>query len=353
VRADRLLSILLLLQSRGRLTARELARRLEVSERTILRDMDALSGAGIPVVAERGSGGGWSLLGEYRTDLTGLSEAEAQSLFVARAAGPLADLDLKKAAEGALLKLLAALPEAHRRGAEFFRRRVYLDTAGWRRAEEPAPLLHVLQEAVWNERRLRIGYLRGECEEVERVVDPLGLVAKGNVWYLVASVGGEPRSYRVSRVARAEPTGEPCERPRDFDLAEFWLESAARFSATLPQYRVVARVRREAVTRLPFGGRFVRVEETGEPDAEGWVAAALRFDVEEMAVEYALGFGPLLEVLEPEGLREKVLAAARATVEFYERRAAEAGRGATAGPGGSGTAERSAAGESVRVVRPR
>jgi predicted DNA-binding transcriptional regulator YafY len=322
MRAGRLLSIVLLLQSRGRLTARELARRLEVSERTILRDMDALSGAGIPVVAERGAGGGWSLLGEYRTDLTGFSEAEIQSLFVTRPARLLADLNLEQAAEGALLKLLAALPSTYRRGAEYVRQRIHLDATGWRQSEESAPLLRELQEAVWNERRLKLAYRRGECEEVERVADPLGLVAKGSVWYLVASVDGEPRSYRVSRILRAEPTGEPCERPQGFALAEFWQQSTARFGATLPCYRVVARVRREAVFRLPYAGRFARIEETGEPDAAGWVRVALRFDAEEMAVEYAMGFGPLFEVLEPAELREKVVAAARAVVASYERGAA-------------------------------
>jgi predicted DNA-binding transcriptional regulator YafY len=320
MRAGRLLSIVLLLQSRGRLTARELARRLEVSERTILRDMDALSGAGVPVFAERGAGGGWSLLGEYRTSLTGLNEAEAQTLFLTRPARVLADLNLEKAAEGALLKLLAALPSAYRGGAERARQRVHVDVSGWRQARDEAPLLRVLQEAVWQERRLRITYARGECGEAERVVDPLGLVAKGSAWYLVASCEGETRSYRVSRVLGAEPTGEPCARPEGFDLAAFWEESARRFAAMPPQYRAVARVRREAVARLPYAGRFTRVEEAGEPDAAGWVRVVLGFDAEEMACEYALSFGTLMEVLEPAALREKVVAAAKKVVEFYERR---------------------------------
>jgi predicted DNA-binding transcriptional regulator YafY len=320
MRADRLLSIVLLLQSSGRLTARELARRLEVSERTILRDMDALSGAGIPVVAERGAAGGWSLLGDYRTSLTGLNEAEIQSLFVNRPARLLADLKLEKAAEGALLKLLAALPAVYRRGAETARQRIHVDVTGWRRTDEAAPLLNALQEAVWHERRLRITYARGECEAVERVLDPLGLVAKGSIWYLVAAIEGEVRTYRASRVLTAEPTGETCQRPEGFDLASFWEQSAAAFGATMPKYRVVARVRREAVLRLPYAGRFARIEERGEPDAEGWTRVVLRFDVEEMACEYALGFGTLLEVLEPHALREKVAAAARSVVAFYAAR---------------------------------
>ena len=321
MRADRLFSIVLLLQAHRLLTARALAERLEVSERTIHRDMEALSAAGIPVVAERGTGGGWSLLGEYRTNLTGLNETEIQSLFVTRPSRVLADLNLEKAAEGATLKLLAALPSVYRRGAEQARQRIYLDVSGWQRAEEAVPLLHVLQDAVWQGRRLRMTYGRGDCGASERVVDPLGLVAKGSVWYLVAAVGGgEVRSYRVSRVERAEPTGEACVRPEGFDLAAFWEQSAAQFRASLPRYRAVVRVRREVVPRLPLGGRFARVVETGEPDAEGRVRVVLRFDVEEMACEYALGFGTQLEVLEPASLREKVIEAAKGVVAFYEQR---------------------------------
>ncbi|MCA1633558.1 MAG: YafY family transcriptional regulator [Acidobacteria bacterium] len=323
MRADRLFSIVLLLQSHRLLTARSLARRLEVSERTIHRDMEALSGAGIPVVAERGTGGGWSLLGEYRTNLTGLNEAEVQSLFVIKSSRLLADLKLEKASEGALLKLLAALPSVYRRGAEQARQRIYVDVAGWNRAEETVPLLHTLQEAIWQERRVHMTYERGEgCEASERLVDPLGLVAKGSVWYFVAAVeGGEVRSYRVSRVSRAELLDEPCARPADFDLASFWEQSAAKFRAHLPSYQARVRVRREVVHRMPFAGRFARIEHTGSPDEDGWIEVSLRFDVEEMACEYALGFGTQLEVLEPATLREKVIAAARGVVNFYERSA--------------------------------
>ncbi|HJU52996.1 MAG TPA: WYL domain-containing protein, partial [Pyrinomonadaceae bacterium] len=291
MRADRLFSIVLLLQSYRQLTARDLARRLEVSERTIHRDMDALSGAGIPVVAERGTGGGWSLLGEYRTNLTGLNEAEIQSLFVTQPSRLLADLNLEKASEGALLKLLAALPPLHRRGAEYARQRIYVDVTGWNRAEETVPLLHTLQDAIWQERRVRMNYGRGECGTSERLVDPLGLVAKGSVWYVVAAVEGEVRSYRVSRIERAEILDSPVVRPPGFDLAAFWEESSERFRANLPRYRVRARVRQGVVERLRLAGRFARVEEVGDADPEGWVEVALRFDVEEMACEYALGFG--------------------------------------------------------------
>jgi predicted DNA-binding transcriptional regulator YafY len=325
MRADRLFSIVLLLQSHRQLTSRDLAGRLEVSARTIHRDMEALSGAGIPVVAERGTGGGWSLVGEYRTNLTGLNEAEIQSLFVSKPSRLLADLNLEKAAEGAFLKLLAALPAMHRSGAEQARQRIYVDPTGWNRADEAVPLLHALQEAVWQERRVRLLYGRGgrgECDAaIERTVDPLGLVAKGSVWYFVAaSAGGEVRSYRVSRVQSVELLDEQIVRPPDFDLAAFWENSSAQFRAHLPAYRARVRVRQEIVARLPYAGRFARIEQTGEPDGEGWIKVSLRFDAEEMACEYALGFGTQLEVLEPQSLREKVLAAAQSVVAFYAQK---------------------------------
>src|SRR5579884_4031323 len=202
MRADRLLSILLHLQVHRRITAGELARRLEVSERTIYRDMVALGMAGIPVVAERGVHGGWMLMEEYRTNLTGLNEAEIQALFLAKPTRLLADLNLDKAAEGALVKLLAALPTMHRRGAQDVRQRIHIDVLGWRQTREALPLLPPLQEAVWQERRVRMTYRRGDGEVVERVIEPLGLVAKGSIWYLIASAEGEgePRTYRISRV---------------------------------------------------------------------------------------------------------------------------------------------------------
>lgn len=319
MRADRLFSIVLLLQSHRLLTARDLARRLEVSERTIHRDMDALSGAGIPVVAERGTGGGWSLLGEYRTNLTGLNEAEVQSLFVNKPTRLLADLNLEKAAEGALLKLLAAMPSIYRQGAEHVRQRIHVDVTGWNRSEETVPLLHVLQEAIWQERKLRMIYRRGGCDAVERLVDPLGLVAKGSVWYLVAGIEGEVRSYRVSSVQTAELLDARCVRPKDFELASFWEQSSAKFRANLGKYKMKARVRAEIIPRLPYAGRFARVEQTGQPDNEGWVEVSLRFDIEEMACEYALSFGAQLEVLEPVALRGKVVDAAKELVDFYAR----------------------------------
>src|SRR5215472_402778 len=222
MRADRLLSILLLLQTHQRLTGRDLAKRLEVSERTIHRDMEALGMAGVPVVAERGTGGGWSLLEGYRTNLTGLTGTEMQALLLAKPSRLLADLGLRQAADAALLKLLAAMPAITRHAAEYARQRLHVDGAGWHEAAEAVPYLLPIQEAIWQERKLRLTYQRGDGTTVERLTDPLGLVAKSGVWYLVAAVDGELRSYRVSRVQSAQATEESFARPPTFDLAAYW-----------------------------------------------------------------------------------------------------------------------------------
>jgi predicted DNA-binding transcriptional regulator YafY len=318
MRADRLLSIVLLLQAHHQLTSRDLAARLEVSERTIHRDMEALSGAGIPVIALRGTHGGWSLLGEYRTNLTGLNEAEIETLFVTKPSRLLADLKLEKAAEGALLKLLAALPASYQRAADRARRRIHVDVGGWVRQEEAAPLLPTLQEAVWLERKLAFSYDRGHgSEPAERVCDPLGLVAKGSVWYLVAGVGSDIRTYRVSRIMRAEVLQERVVIPDDFDLASYWEASAVAFKSSLPNYTALFRVAPDAFPFLRFAGRFSRVSDEYETDADGWIRVFVRFDVEEMACQFALSFGSKLEVIEPESLRVKVVEAARSVVEFY------------------------------------
>ena len=333
MRADRLLSILLLLQVHRRLTARELAQRLEVSERTIHRDMEALSAAGVPVFAERGTGGGWALVEEYRTNLTGLSPAEIQALFLTKPSHLLADLGLDKAATAALIKLLAALPSVHRRDAECVRQRIHVDGAGWHQAgEEGVPFLPVLQEAVWEERQVRLSYQRGDGTGVERLVDPLGLVAKGRAWYLVAAVGGEMRTYRVSRVQAASVTDQPCVRPEGFDLAAHWEQSSAEFRAGLPRYLVTMRIDPAILPRLRYAGKYSQIERVDPPDAHGWQRVSMKFEFEEDACECLLGLGPYVEILEPQELREKVIRLAGEVVAFYK----EGGKGGEGGKGRKG-----------------
>jgi predicted DNA-binding transcriptional regulator YafY len=322
MRADRLISILLLLQAHVRLTARELAARLEVSQRTIHRDMDALSAAGIPVRAERGAEGGWSLLENYRTSLTGLNADEIQTLFLAQPAHVLADLGLQRTSEAARLKLQAALPAWHHRQAEFARQRLHVDSAGWHSStadREPVPSLCTLQEALWQERKIRMTYGRDDGQTpVERAADPLGLVAKGSAWYLVASVEGETRTYRVSRIVEVKLTDQSCTRPPGFDLARFWEESKARFVASLPRYQVVVRAQAGILTRMRMAARFSRIEHAGPPGAQGWARVEMRFDSSEVACEFVLSFGSKIEVLEPEELRAVVKEETKKMIAVYE-----------------------------------
>ncbi|MGE3908177.1 MAG: helix-turn-helix transcriptional regulator [Chloroflexota bacterium] len=324
MRAGRLLSILLLLQANRKLTAGQLARRLEVSPRTVHRDMEALSMAGVPVYAERGGNGGWTLPDSFRTEVTGLTDDEIQALFVSLPPGLLADLGLEQASAAALVKVLAALPAAARRDAEFMRQRIHVDGAGWHAAPETVPALAALQEALWQERRVRLLYRRsdryGDGEAVQREVDPLGLVAKGRLWYLVAGVGEDRRTYRVSRIQAVEILEEPASRPPDFDLAAAWTESSSQFVANLPRYPITVRVAPETVPWLWVPGAYARVLEVGEPESDGWQTAHLMLQTEEEACRYVLGFGAGMEAVAPAELRERVIAAANETVRFYAGR---------------------------------
>jgi predicted DNA-binding transcriptional regulator YafY len=311
VRADRLLSILLLLQAHGRLPARALAERLEVSERTVHRDMEALTIAGVPVYAETGRHGGWALVDSYRTDLTGLTESELRSLVIASAPGVLADLGLGEAADRALIKLLAGLPEARRRAAESARGYLYVDPTGWRRVEEAAPFLPTLELALRTGRQIAMAYERAfDRSVVDRVASPLGLVAKGSVWYLAATVDGNARTYRASRLRSVTILETPVERPDDFDLAAFWTASSAEFRAALPVHRVVLRVAPEAMSRVRLGWRYAALESEGEPDADGWVTCTLRADSVDIAIECVLALAGGAVVVEPEEVRERASAMA-------------------------------------------
>ena len=313
MRADRLISIVLLLQANGRMTAETLASRLEVSQRTILRDMDALSGAGVPVVAERGTGGGWRLIDGYETKLTGLTPAEIRSLFLARPPALLAELGLKEAADAAWLKLRAALPVGVREQAEFVRERLLIDSRNWRDSGESLTSLPVLLEALWSGRRLKFVYEKADGSTSERELDPLGLVARANRWYLVAGKGDEPRTYRVSRIRSPEILAERAERPAGFDLAAHWEASTNRFREHLPKYTATFLVTEHVMPWACY--RPWRVLEQAR--AGDRYRVSLRFDAPEEARQFALGFGAELEVVEPQELREYVIATARAVVAGY------------------------------------
>jgi predicted DNA-binding transcriptional regulator YafY len=326
MRADRLLSILLLLQTNRRITAQKLAEKLEVSERTIYRDLEALSTAGVPVYAERGPGGGCALLGDYRTTLTGLNEADVRTLLLSGVPRPLADLGLDKALEVALLKLVAALPSARRPDAEQARQRLHLDAAGWYTpAANEIPHLRLLQEAVWQERKVRLRYRTRSRIISERLIEPLGLVAKTNVWYLVSRKETDMRVYRVSRMQSITLTEETFERPADFDLAAYWANWCATFHATLSQYHTTLRIAPAAVSVLShfFGeGAQTLLDQGDPPDAEGWVTVRPIFESLEAACSMALGLGTQVEVLEPAELRDYIIRQATRVITFYAQKAA-------------------------------
>jgi predicted DNA-binding transcriptional regulator YafY len=315
MRADRLISIVLLLQANGRMTAETLASRLEVSQRTILRDMDALSSAGVPVLAERGTGGGWRLIDGYETKLTGLTPGEIRSLFLARPPALLAELGIKEAADAAWLKLRAALPVGVRAQAEFVRQRLLIDSRGWRDSAESLAGLPLILESLWRSRRIKFQYEKGNGDCSDREVDPLGLVARGNRWYLVAARDDEQRTYRVSRIRSAEILDAACQAPEGFDLAAYWEESSNAFREHLPRYDATFLV---APVVLPWvayrGWRVIEQVPIGER-----FRVSLRFDSPTEAQQFALAFGADLEVIEPQELRERVIAAAHATVAAYAR----------------------------------
>jgi predicted DNA-binding transcriptional regulator YafY len=323
MRADRLLSLLMLLQTRGRMTAERLAEELEVSVRTIYRDIDALSAAGVPVYAERGPGGGCELIDSYRTSLTGLNEDEVRALFMLSVPAPLDELGVSQELRGALLKLAAALPAAHREDEERVRQRIHLDWSGWFEPEEPVPHLRTMQQAVWEDRKLHLTYRLqyGTQVEVERLVAPYGLVAKAGAWYLVYAREDHVRVHRVSRVSDARITDERFERPSSFDLGAFWKAWCAETEEGRPYYSVTVRVAPALVPFLPqyFGERIRdRTAQAGPPDDQGWITLTLPFETLQAARERILGLGSAVEVLEPQALRRSVVDFAAQIVAFYE-----------------------------------
>ncbi|GAB3213624.1 helix-turn-helix transcriptional regulator [Marinactinospora thermotolerans] len=325
MRADRLLSLILLLQNRGRMTAAQLAAELEVSERTIYRDVESLNAAGIPVYADRGSGGGYRLLDGYRTRLTGLTAAEADSLFLTGLPEAAAQLGLGAEMAAASLKLAAALPEGLRERAERVRSRFHLDAPGWFRAPEAAPHLSSLADAVWRGRRVRLRYRRWRGEPAEHLLDPLGLVLKGGVWYLVARrhpirPDGSPLTFRVSRVDELTVTEEPAPWPAGFDLSRYWATWCREFE--VGRYSLRARVRLtergcELVRLLSSAITAAAVEDFGPPGPDGRREGVLPLEGVEEAVTELAGYGPDIEVLDPPELREALAAHLRAALDHY------------------------------------
>jgi predicted DNA-binding transcriptional regulator YafY len=306
--ASRLLSILMLLQTRGRMSARDLAAEFEVSIRTIHRDIDQLSAAGVPVYADRGRSGGFQLMDGYRTKLTGLTQAEAEALFLAGLPGPAAELGLSDLLSAARLKLKAALPAAVQPDAERIASRFHLDPVAWFRGAEPLPLLQVVARAVWSSRFLKLRY-RNSGEIYARRLGPLGLVLKGGVWYLVAQSGKAVRTYRVAAMEDAEITDEAFARPKMFDLAAHWAKSARDYETATFREQADVRVSPAGMKRLGLLGGVVAeaAEKTaGRTDRDGWTCCALPVEPGDPGVRELLRLGDDLEVTGPPALRRRM-----------------------------------------------
>jgi predicted DNA-binding transcriptional regulator YafY len=320
MRADRLLSLLILLQLRGRTSALKLAQELEVSERTIYRDLQALSTAGVPVYTERGPGGGCELLDNYRTTLTGLNEDELRALFMLNIPTPLADLGVSQALRSAMLKLTAALPGSSQATEAHTRQRIHLDPSTQARFDEPAPHLRTLYQAIWQDRQIEIAYRFWFGSEMRVIVSPYGLVARGSDWYLIYEQQGNQRAVRVADLEDVSLLAVTFERPADFDLAKFWITWSAQ--ETESAYLVTLRAAPDLLPRLSrfFGVDFKRAVETaGPPDEDGWRTLTLTYNSLESARSRLLGFGGAVEVLTPEALRLSLADFAHQIVAKYQK----------------------------------
>jgi predicted DNA-binding transcriptional regulator YafY len=305
------------------MTADELAERLEVSTRTIYRDLDALSISGVPVYAERGPNGGCMLMESYRTNLTGLNEKEVQALFMFTVPGLLADLGADKASEAAMLKLMASLPAPFQQDATFVQKRLHLDPAAWFQTEEDVPFLSLVQTAVWENKRLRMNYRRGDGQWVKRMLDPYGLVAKASIWYVVGAMYNSMiQVYRVSRIMDAELTGSTFERPNDFNLASYWQTWRDQFETRQNSLAVTLRVSPNSgpLLALVFGEGVVAklINAPEDEAAAGFVTISLTFDSIETACRQLIGLGTAVEVLAPHTVRQMLQKEAIQLLQRYQ-----------------------------------
>lgn len=305
MRADRLLSLLMLLQTRGTLTAQALAAELEVTERTIYRDVTALSAAGIPVYTERGPGGGIALVENYRTNLTGLNPAEVRALFMLSIPTALDQLGVGDELRMALLKLSAALPGSRRAEEATARQKIFLDAAGWFQPEEPTPYLKTIQSALWNNQTLNLTYHSDFGADVDMILAPYGLVAKTSIWYLVGARQDHLRVLRISKVRQASLREETFLYPNDFDLPHFWKAWCDEFETSRPQYPVTMRVS-PTLAGILAENRPATLTRPPGIEKDGWQTLTLTFESLEAARARLLAYGGAVEVLEPPALRRSI-----------------------------------------------
>jgi deazaflavin-dependent oxidoreductase (nitroreductase family) len=322
VRAGRLVSLLLLLQTRGRMTAQAIADELEVSVRTVYRDVESLGAAGVPIYADRGPTGGYQLLDGYRTRLTGMTSDEAGSLYLAAMPGPAAELGLGSVLAAAQLKLRASLPGELAERADRVRERFYLDAPGWFRADEPTPYLSIVADAVWSGRQLEVRYRRWKApREVTRTLDPLGVVLKAGRWYLVAGSTTRTATYRVTNILSASLLPTPVVRPTEFDLASFWRDWTSRYEQGVYRLSATVRMTRAALDRMAFVfppemSRQARAAASA-PDASGWLVTTVPIESVRHGHIELLKLGDSAEVLSPPELRALFARTARGLAALY------------------------------------
>jgi len=319
MRASRLLTIMMMLQTRGRMSADALAQELEVSVRTVYRDIDQLSAAGVPVYADIGRNGGFALLDGWRTRLTGLTAPEAQALFLSGLPGPAAELGLGDEVAQAELKLLAALPADWQAEAKRMSSRFHLDPAGWFQPGHQSEHLKLVADAVWSERRVAVRY-ESWTRISDRVLEPLGVVLKGGIWYVVARTEGNIRTFRLSNILALVATGESFERPDGFDLPAYWVASTAQFEKDV--YAGMARVRasekgRQRLKNISATVKAAVEHARLEPDAEGWATLSIPIEEVGWASREMIRIGAEIEVLEPPDLRSRMAEETRKMAGFY------------------------------------
>jgi predicted DNA-binding transcriptional regulator YafY len=322
MRADRLITLVLLLQRHGKLSASELAEELEVSERTIHRDIDALSSAGIPVYGEPGRGGGFALLDSYQTNLTGLTETEVQTFFALSIPAQLSELGIWKDLSALQIKLSRAMPSYGREGEDEIHQRLLIDSVWWHQSEEPIPHLLTVEQGVWQDRSMHITYRPFFAERLRRRVNPYGLVAKAGVWYLVCVQSKRNRVHRVDELLDVELADEKFERDPDFSLAAFWEDWCSRQEKVHASVAVTARFSPQLVPDLPkYFGRPIleNIDHDGQIKSDGSIVLTTSFRSLVDARTRMLSFGNAVEVLEPLALRLSVADFARQIAGMYSK----------------------------------
>ena len=321
MRADRLISIVMLLQTCERMTADELSKEMEVSPRTIYRDITALNMAGIPIYSDRGPGGGIALLESYRTSLTGMSEDEAKALFMMSIPQALVDLGYGQKLKSALLKLVVAMPAGQQMMQVHTQQRIYLDSTPWTQKDEPAPHIGIIHQAVWQDKLVRLVYQGNFDTQIEAEIVPLGLVAKMNTWYLVGMDRGYVRVIKIADILRVEPLNQGFTRDEEFDLASFWKDWCKASRERRSVYTVQIKAAPELCSKLHlYLGEVAKytISESEPADSKGWRVVTILFENFFRARESILNFGNAAEVLEPEALKFSVIDFAKQIIDFYQ-----------------------------------